>query len=517
MKPTIKVSIGGIAFQLEENGYRLLENYLNRLQTHYAKFDGGREIVDDIELRIAELLRERICSTEQAISETIIKEVIAILGYPEEIDIGESATGFNNKENNLRKKMYRDINNKVLGGVCSGLAAYFNIDVVIVRVLFVVFFIGFSALNWITLGITGGLVALIYILLWIITPVASTVQQRYEMHGERPNLKNIQRKVEEELRNAGVSIKKNAPAANEVVQTLGKIIGIFFGSLAIIIAISILLAFVIALTTGFSVVNILFFNLIEYIDVSWQPEWFFGLLAALIFLPVIGLLYGGIKLLFCIKTNIRIGWLLFLLWFGALLTFIGMGIYHSTSFLHWRTAYDYIELSDMKHDTLYVDIAPTYYSEGILEPVTGQITYWDFYKHDFKDSKSHNKRNKCMNIRNKYINRCYSISDRDLLLIYKANEDATEIVLLMPKIEGYEFVDDENFSVEIQKVAAGSNPRNAFRHAKQVPFHFTLKDSLLLLEPLQYTTDSKWKGELLRLRFNVPEGKTIVWGEVFGE
>jgi phage shock protein PspC (stress-responsive transcriptional regulator) len=99
-------------------------------------------------LRVAELFRERIGSPEQVISETIVKEVIAILGYPEEIATAEASTRNNLKEKNGRKKLYRNIDNKVLGGVCSGMAAYFNIDVVLVRVLFVISFICFSVANW---------------------------------------------------------------------------------------------------------------------------------------------------------------------------------------------------------------------------------------------------------------------------------------------------------------------------------------------------------------------------------
>lgn len=512
MKPTTKVSIGGVAFHLEENAFRLLENYLNRLQKHYEKYDGGKEIVDDIELRIAELFRERISTSEQVISETIVKEVIAILGYPEDIESEEEQTGNKNKEKTGQKKLYRDTNNKILGGVCSGLAAYFNTDVVLVRILFAVLFIGFSALHWRFFGVTPGIIGLIYVILWLITPPAQTMQQRYEMRGEKPNLKNIQKKVEEELRHAERSIRKNAPAANEVVQTLGKIVGIFCGFIAVMIAVGVLIAFVVAFATGFSFVDLFGVELFDFVNVTWRPDWFFGLLTILIFLPFFGLLYGGIKLMFCIKTKLRIGLILFLFWFMALLAFIGMSIYHSTSFFHWRTVNDYVELPAFKGDTLYVDIPENYYTDGSLESVTDRIDNWGYwYKSDCNEHKSCSKKK----IKGKCKVKSSTISNHNCVYFYGGNEEAADAILLLPVVEGWETVEESNFSIEYQKDAAGRTPQNAFRNAKKLPLHYTLTDSLLIIEPLVFTKDKRWNGEVLRLRFHIPDGKTIVFGKAF--
>jgi phage shock protein PspC (stress-responsive transcriptional regulator) len=520
MKPTIKVSIGGVAFHLEEDAYQLLKQYLDRLQTHYEKMDGGKEIIDDIELRIAELLRERISSTEQAISETMVNEVTAILGEPENFETEEKAP--NNKNSDTwkqrsQKKLYRDKDNKVLGGVCSGIAAYFNIDVVLVRVLFVVLFVGFSAIKFLFFGITGGTIALIYILLWIITPPASTLQQRYEMRGEKPDLKNIQRKVEEELREAGRSLKKSAPAANEVIEIIVKILGIFIGVIVVVIAISVLLAFVVAFVTGYSVVNILCFNIIDYIDVGWHSGWFFGLLAALVLIPFIGMLYGGIKLLFSLKTKLRIGLILFLFWVAALFTFVGMGIYHTASLFHWRTVQEYVELPAINCDTLFVDLPQNYYTEGELEPVIDQINHWSFFNK--KKESNCKKKKRCLKSKKREKERKeidFSFSHSPLFF-YKKSSKTAEKLLLLPIIERKHIIGEKNFGIEIQKDAAGNSFQSAYRHAKQLPFNYTLKDSLLIIEPLIYTKDEKWDGELLRLNFQVPEGKKVVFGKAFRE
>ena len=500
MKPTIKVSIGRIAFNLEENAYRLLKQYLDRLQAHYEKFNGGKEIVDDIELRITELLRERINSPEQAISETIIKEIIAILGQPEEIEADDELSGNEFAETNkktVRKKLYRDIDNKLLGGVCSGLATYFNIDVVLVRVLFVVFFIGFSAFHFSLLRTTGGTTALVYVLLWIITPPARTLQQRYEMHGKTPNITNIQRKVEKELREAKQAIQKSTPVIGEIFRAIGKVCLIFIGLCLIFVAVIGLIAFIVAFASGHAAVGIFCSELMNYVAVNWRPWWFFGLLAALLFLPFIGMLYGGIKLLFRIKTKVKIGLIIFLLWITVLFVTVGVSVFSTKPFFHWRTIHEYVELPAIHSDTLYVDIPQEYYTAGIFEPVVDRINSWSFRhhrRHDYYRYKGHS-----------------SMS----LFFFKENRKTAEKLLLLPTVDVRHSGSEQNFGVDISKSAAGNNIQNAYIHARQLPFNYTIKDSLLIVEPLRYTKDSRWDGELLRLRFQVPEGKKIVFGEAF--
>jgi hypothetical protein len=316
------------------------------------------------------------------------------------------------------------------------------------------------------------------------------------------------------MRHAERSIRKNAPAANEIAQTLGKILGIFFGFIAVMIAVGVLIAFVVAFATGFSFVSPFGVELFDFVNISWRPDWFFGLLAILIFLPFFGLLYGGIKLMFCLKTKLRVGLILFFFWLAALLTFIGMTIYHSTSFFHWRTINNHIELSDFTGDTLYVDIPENYYTEGSFESFTDRIDNWGYsYKSNFKENKSCSKKKS----KNKYKSKkkSISISNRNCLYFYGENDDAIDKVLLLPIVEGWEAIDESNFSIEYQKDAAGRTPQNALRQAKQLPFHYTLTDSLLIIEPLVFTKDKRWNGEVLRLRFQIPEGKTIVFGKAF--
>jgi phage shock protein PspC (stress-responsive transcriptional regulator) len=520
MKPTTKVSIGNWAFNLEEDAYSLLKNYLDKINTHYETLSSGKEIIEDIELRIAELLRERISAPEQPISENIIKEVIDILGFPEEIENNEKQPEkefSENKKTAKQKKLYRDTENKVVGGVCSGLAAYFNIDVVLIRVAFVFLFFVLSAIQSvhfppiIRVSIMPAL--LIYIILWIAMPRARTVQQRHEMRGEKTNLKNIQEKVEREFREAKEGIKKHRSGLGKVVHGIAKVCLIFAGALAILITVCVLIALVLAFGFSFTAVHTILADLIDFVDISWNPGWFFCLITLLVFLPLIGILYSGIKLLFRIKTKVRVGLIILLLWIASLFTLISMSVYHAKDYLHWRTVHEYIELPFNQYDTLYVDIPQAYYQEGTLEAIIDRVDDWKIgHKNIHHKQKKHRSKKQIINIE---VNNYEIVTDNSSLFFYKKDKNAEEALLLFPAIDSRTSKEEPNLGIDIYKDAAGKNRRNAYYHAQEIAFNYTLQDSLLILEPLVYTKERKWNGELIRLHFNVPEGKTVVFGKAF--
>jgi hypothetical protein len=101
------------------------------------------------------------------------------------------------------------------------------------------------------------------------------------------------------------------------------------------------------------------------------------------------------------------------------------------------------------------------------------------------------------------------------LFFYKKDKKAEESLLLFPSVDIRSSEQETNLGIDIYKDAAGKNLRDAYHHAQALSFNYTLKDSLLIVEPLIYTTSDKWNGEFIRLHFNVPEGKTIVFGKAF--
>lgn len=183
MKKTISINIGGYAFIIDEDAFQLLKSYLDKLEKHFYNQSGGKEIINDIEQRIAELFKEKLSSFRQVICSADVQEIIQILGYPEEMD-GHQAYSEPLKKPSSR--LYRDPDDRILGGVSSGLAAYIGTDAWLIRVLFVLAFF----------FVFGGM---LYIVLWIIIPLARTRAEKLEMRGEPVNINNIKDSIKQEF------------------------------------------------------------------------------------------------------------------------------------------------------------------------------------------------------------------------------------------------------------------------------------------------------------------------------
>lgn len=190
MKKTLTVNLGGTVYHIDEDAYILLDNYLNNLRYHFRKEEGADEIVRDMEARIAELFDEALRGGLQVITIKEVEEVIARMGKPEELNDGEeenaSASGekaCGSESTGTSRRLFRNPDDRVLGGVVSGLAAYFGWDVTWTRIVFIL--AGF---------LIHGLI-LAYLLAWIIIPLAQTATEKLQMRGEPINVENIGRTV----------------------------------------------------------------------------------------------------------------------------------------------------------------------------------------------------------------------------------------------------------------------------------------------------------------------------------
>lgn len=181
MKKVVEVNIGGINFTIEDDAYVQLKTYLTRFEASLPKED-AKEIMEDVEARVAEIFQKEIRYPNQVIGSDSVKKVIECLG-----EVGSNTSTDNQSESKTEskmktgKKLYRNMDDRVCAGVCSGLAAYFDIDVTIIRAIFVVVFL------------FGGSAFFAYIILWVIMPKAETVIQKMEMNGDpitAENLKN---------------------------------------------------------------------------------------------------------------------------------------------------------------------------------------------------------------------------------------------------------------------------------------------------------------------------------------
>lgn len=183
MKKVVEVNIGGVNFTIEDDAYIQLKAYLARFESTLPA-DEAKEIMEDIEIRVSELFQKEIKYPNQVVDEKIVDSVIKCLG---EVDSSEaqaenktnSSNTFNQKKMRSEKKLYRNPDDKKIAGVCSGLAEYFNIDVTLMRIIFVVVLFGYGA------------TLLVYIVLWIAMPEAITRSQKMEMRGESVTAENI--------------------------------------------------------------------------------------------------------------------------------------------------------------------------------------------------------------------------------------------------------------------------------------------------------------------------------------
>lgn len=196
MKTTVSVNIGGLAFYIDDDAYEILKKYMRKIELQYAKEEGYEEIISDIEARVADLFRERVSDYKQSVTKADVIEVIGIMGDPEDFENAKSDERTSVINVAKSSRMYRDVDRRIVGGVCAGLAAYWSIDVMLMRVLFVVF------------AFAGGAALIVYLILWIVMPAALTTAQKLEMKGEPVNVENIKRTVKDEFGKVKDSFKK---------------------------------------------------------------------------------------------------------------------------------------------------------------------------------------------------------------------------------------------------------------------------------------------------------------------
>lgn len=198
MKKTTTVNINGIVFHIDEDAYDRLDAYLKNLRYHFKKEEGCDEIMSGIESRLSEMFREKKKGSDRVVSMEDVQDAISQLGEPAEISGDDEervnpGSSANTETEPAPKRLFRDPDNKYIGGVCGGLGAYFQIDPTWVRVLFLLTFFAYSF----------GLI--LYIILWIVIPKARTTADRLAMRGEKVNLSNIEKSIKEDLRD----IKRN--------------------------------------------------------------------------------------------------------------------------------------------------------------------------------------------------------------------------------------------------------------------------------------------------------------------
>lgn len=186
MKKAINISIGKTGFIIEEDAFEKLKSYLDGFEKSIGNKSDVKEVMEDVEARIAEIFAEHTQSNSRVVSIDLVNKVIALMGIPEtEEQPGNETSSANSTgtpppfQESVRKRFYRDPDHAVIGGVCAGVAAYFKLDILLVRILFA------CAIP------VGGLGFWVYLVLWVAAPQAKTIVEKLEMRGEPVNAENI--------------------------------------------------------------------------------------------------------------------------------------------------------------------------------------------------------------------------------------------------------------------------------------------------------------------------------------
>ena len=350
MKKVVKVSIGHFAFTLEEEAFRKVDSYLNDLKNHYSKNVNSAEIIDGIEERMAELILER-CPEGKVVSGEVMDSVINTLGRPDDIGDESGEKDYPKNTGYGVKHLYRNPDNKVLGGICSGVAAYLNFDSTLVRLLVVLLFF----ISCFAFPIGCGSIIVGYIILWIVIPKAKTVEQRCEMRGDSPTISNIERNIEEAASTLGSRIEDIGRETAGFWNILGRVFSIFFGIVFTLIGI----AGIITLVVLFTGVQVVSGNISEFIymimDMNGSTLTLFKIVLSLaVLLPFVGLLYGGIQLLFRFRSpSWRPGLIMVIVWILSLCSVATITTISTSGY--WDTqsqsvTKEYVPISD----TLYI-------------------------------------------------------------------------------------------------------------------------------------------------------------------
>lgn len=449
MKETIKASIGGYAFTLDKDAYNTLKIYLDNIRTHFENKEDGEEIISDIEYRMCELLQMKVSKTDNIVTLEDAESIIKIMGNP--IDFADDDSiekpSTNNKQT-FKKKLYRDTDHSILGGVCSGLAQYFHLDPVIIRIGFIASVI----LGKVITGKISSLIVLAYIILWVVTPAAKTMIQKLAMSGENPTIEGIE---------TGTSkIKKpKGSGLGQFLLRFGKV----FASIPLII-------------TGLSIIIItfiaFFFTYVFNLPSVGELSEIFGLnpiniTAALFFIwiiPAIIIFYIGIKLITKItRKDVTIIGISFLIWIGAIAYASRIAFEYGREYKNKASIAENIKL-DSKIDTLHIAIGANYNTAEPFFPGT------NLYRVDIKP----------------------------------------ESWFLLPKIEIKKDSIYKDIEIEIEKTAFSRRLADAEEKVSKSIMPYSTNDSVFTITPLVYSKNNIWNKEFFTLTIYCPIDKEVI-------
>jgi phage shock protein PspC (stress-responsive transcriptional regulator) len=488
MNKTVTINISGIIFHIEEEAYDKLSKYLSTIRGYFRDTEGRDEIMADIEARIAEMLKEKTSALKQVVLMKDVDEVMEAMGKPEDF-AGEGQPHSEERKSEepaghhrRRRRVFRDPDNKMVGGVCSGISAYFDIDPVWLR------------LAWVVVTLLGGAGILIYIIMWIVIPVARTTAEKLEMRGEEVNINNIKRNFDEEMdqmkkkfkdfeqeaKAFGRSFRKGGERRDGaerfgdfITSTFGsafRVIAKIFAFFLIIICAALIVALVGSLF-GFGMINNMSIN--HFFDLVFNSPGQADLaVVGLLFaagVPLVMLIYGGVRALFQIKERNRmVRYSAAGLWLVGLLILIYVGVSVGGDFTERSHVSKEIQLHQPGCDTLFLRASRSE-NEGLADEADWDHSPgWSF-----------------------------------------VSESGEQIRIRFPRLK-IEQSEDTNFHVIVTTYANGFDEGLAQARAKKIRYDVHQKDSVVEFPTFfEISKQDKWRDQEVHIVVYVPKGKMV--------
>ncbi|MDO9580601.1 MAG: PspC domain-containing protein [Bacteroidales bacterium] len=477
MDKTININIGGNLFQIDEDAFRILRDYLQAINNRFRNVQEGLETIEDIESRIAEIFQSQK-GLAGVISKENVEAMITIIGKPEDFDLGDQETD-QPVYTSQKRRMYRNPGDLVISGVCGGIGAYLNVDPVVFRILFAV-----SALVF-------GTGFFIYLVLWIALPIAHTDTQKRELFGSSFHSSGARNRSGSNTYSGTSSnntvyngTSRAGNAISEIFSAIGKvcyiilrvfmiIMGVVFVLTGFLFILSFIMIFIFKYPGAFSTdvfdVSLAYFpSFLNYIVSPSVAPWIIALTAIAVTLPLLALIYWGVKMIFWFKARDGVLSLICLVVWVMSIT--------ALSLILFNEGISFAETAKSSSEKILTDIPDTLYI------IAGS---------KLSDLK---------------VDKELSIKEEGYSVFI--NEEEKELYI-RPYLN-INNSDGDDARIVVRKRSSGRSELDALRKTEGLSYNYSLNgDTLLLDEYFKISRDRKWAADNVGINIYVPEGTIL--------
>ncbi|MDH0659755.1 PspC domain-containing protein [Empedobacter sp. GD03865] len=474
MDKTVSISIGGFSFVLDEIAYNKLKTYLQDVKTSLRGTEGVEDIIEDVEIRISELFRERL-KFREVVNEDDINFVIATMGHPDQYKVEEDEenektstnSSYNYSSNNQSyggqqtgaKRLYRDPDDTIVTGLSAGLAHYMGVDPWFVRSIWLVL----GILGIFTAGVSFLLVLFCYFILLIFVPKAKTTSEKLQMYGQPANIDTLKKNVEQASEAVVSGSKELSNKLGGAFGVFGRILLWFIGFIILSTGIGLIIGgFFFFFTTWTEMPTELFGYLVEEEWMSMAAKIFGGVLMVI---PGVLLTILGVK---CFWNRVKVSKAVIFgaiaLWFVALFAIIGISVSTASKF---RNS---VEMTQEKSYVIPSDTLQVYFRENN----EGNLKFKTF-------------------------------NDLDQLIDADGN-----LIIPIDDIFEIEESTDDKLHIQVTYSSKGGSKEEAKRNLEAIRYNYELNGNKLYLDEfIKIPKDGKFRNQTVDIKLYIPKNKLI--------